>query len=152
MKYFTSNELEHFSFSEAYIAAIQKINGYFQLTLDNVTILPDNSCNRDIREMRTNGLNLKIQDGKINLLIQEGYKVYNPDGILVKEYEDKLIEQEEYNHVLKAMEDGASCIYALKKEEYVYTFVIDASDERTYILRVTGAGDIEEWDRFLSKE
>ena len=82
MKYNTTNELDHFNFSEAYITAIQKRNGYIQLTLDNVTIMPDNSCNRDIREMRTNGLNLKILDGEVALLVQEGYKVYNPDGKL----------------------------------------------------------------------
>ena len=56
MKYSTGNEWEHFGFAEAYISDIQKINGYFVMTLDNVTIEPENSQNRDIRLMRANGL------------------------------------------------------------------------------------------------
>ena len=38
MKYRTINEWEHFDFSEAYISDIQKINGCFQMTLDQVVI------------------------------------------------------------------------------------------------------------------
>ena len=52
MRYTTTDELEHFSFAEAYIADVQVTGGFFHMTLSNVTILPENSCNRDIREMR----------------------------------------------------------------------------------------------------
>ncbi len=151
MKYNTTNELDHFNFSEAYITAIQKRNGYIQLTLDNVTIMPDNSCNRDIREMRTNGLNLKILDGEVALLVQEGYKVYNPDGKLTGQYEDRQVEPEQYNDVLKMLSDGGSCIYSLKQDDNVYMFAIDGGDERTYMLKIHGTRNMEEWDRFLNK-
>lgn len=151
MKYNTTNELDHFNFSEAYITAIQKRNGYIQLTLDNVTIMPDNTCNRDIREMRTNGLNLKILDGEVALLVQEGYKVYNPDGKLTGQYEDRQVEPEQYNDVLKMLSDGGSCIYSLKQDDNVYMFAIDGGDERTYMLKIHGTRNMEEWDRFLNK-
>ena len=49
MKYHTINELDHFCFKEAYIAQICAVNGMFEIVFDNVTILPENSCNRDIR-------------------------------------------------------------------------------------------------------
>ena len=62
MRYTTTDELEHFSFAEAYIADVQLAGGFFHMTLSNVTILPENSCNRDIREMRANDLVLKIED------------------------------------------------------------------------------------------
>ena len=62
MKYTTTDELEHFSFTETYIADVQVTGGFFHMTLSNVTILPENSCNRDIREMRANDLVLKIKD------------------------------------------------------------------------------------------
>lgn len=151
MKYATTNELVHFSFTEAYIAEIQKLNGCFQLTLDNVTILPDNSCNRDVRNMRANGLHLKIQDGSVDLLVEEGYKVYNADGKLARQYEDKQVAPEQYNDTLKALADGESCIYSLEKTENAYVFEIDASNDRTYVLRITGTRDMEEWDRFLNQ-
>ena len=68
MKYQTTNEWNHFGFQEAYISEIQKVNGGFQFTLDNVTIEPDNSKNRDIRQMRANELYVTIQDAEIERL------------------------------------------------------------------------------------
>ena len=62
MRYTRTDELEHFSFAEAYIADVQLAGGFFHMTLSNVTILPENSCNRDIREMRANDLVLKIEE------------------------------------------------------------------------------------------
>ena len=74
MKYTTTDELEHFSFAEAYIADVQVTGGFFHMTLSNVTILPENSCNRDIREMRANDLVLKIEEPVIRSLVREGLR------------------------------------------------------------------------------
>lgn len=41
MKYTTTDELEHFSFTETYIADVQVTGGFFHMTLSNVTILPE---------------------------------------------------------------------------------------------------------------
>lgn len=151
MKYSTTNEWEHFGFEEAYISEIQKINGYLQLTLDQVMIRPENSQNRDIREMRTNGLNFKIQDAEVKRLVEEGYQVYNADGKLMEQYEDQEIQPECYNEILKSFADGESCIYSLEKKENTYIFTIDASSGRTYVLYVSGTCDVEEWNRFFNK-
>lgn len=159
MRYTTTNELKNFGFQEAYISEIQKINGYFQFTLDNVAIYPDNSQNRDVREMRTNGLNLKVQDGYVGALVREGYKVYDADGNLLEQYEDCPVEPGQYNDVLKSFTDGECCIYSLEKipekasekNADIYRFALDASDGNTYLLSIMGTRDIEEWDRFLNK-
>ena len=151
MKYQTTNEWNHFGFQEAYISEIQKVNGGFQFTLDNVTIEPDNSKNRDIRQMRANELYVTIQDVEIERLGEEGYKVYNANGQLMEQYEDRDIAPENYNEILKSLTDGESCIYALEKKDDVYIFTIDASSERTYVLYMKGTRDIEQWNRFLNK-
>ncbi len=151
MKYQTTNEWNHFGFQEAYISEIQKVNGGFQFTLDNVTIEPDNSKNRDIRQMRANELYVTIQDAEIERLVEEGYKVYNTNGQLMEQYEDRDIASENYNEILKSLTDGESCIYALEKKDDVYIFTIDASSERTYVLYMKGTRDIEQWNRFLNK-
>ncbi len=151
MKYQTTNEWNHFGFQEAYISEIQKVNGGFQFTLDNVTIEPDNSKNRDIRQMRANELYVTIQDAEIERLVEEGYKVYNANGQLMEQYEDRDIASENYNEILKSLTDGESCIYALEKKDDVYIFTIDASSERTYVLYMKGTRDIEQWNRFLNK-
>ncbi len=151
MKYQTTNEWNHFGFQEAYISEIQKVNGGFQFTLDNVTIEPDNSKNRDIRQMRANELYVTIQDAEIERLVEEGYKVYNANGQLMEQYEDRDIASKNYNEILKSLTDGESCIYALEKKDDVYIFTIDASSERTYVLYMKGTRDIEQWNRFLNK-
>ena len=151
MKFPTTNEWNHFGFQEAYISEIQKVNGGFQFTLDNVTIEPDNSKNRDIRQMRANELYVTIQDAEIERLVEEGYKVYNANGQLMEQYEDRDIASENYNEILKSLTDGESCIYALEKKDDVYIFTIDASSERTYVLYMKGTRDIEQWNRFLNK-
>ena len=150
MKYRTINEWEHFDFSEAYISDIQKINGCFQMTLDQVVICPENSKNRDIRKMRTNGLLFQIQDGNVESLIEEGYRVYNADGKLLHQYEDQEIPPESWNELLKSFTDGECSLYQVEKSENLYTYMIDASNDHSYILRVSGARDIEEWDKFFN--
>jgi len=150
MNYRTTNELEHFDFSDAYIAEVQATSGFFHIILDNVTILPENSCNRDIRAMRTNQLRLKIENAVVESIVEEGYKVYDANGNLKEAVEDQEIAKENYFSVMKEFSGGL--IYSLSKQETKYLFTIDAESERTYVLCVSGEGDVEEWDRFFNRE
>lgn len=147
MKYQTTNELEHFDFNEAYIEEIVQMNGYFYMNLANVTILPENSCNRDIRNMRTNDLVFQIPDGQILTMVEEGYKVFDANGTLMKKQEDVVIAKEQYADILKGMQEGS--IYAIEKQEDKYAISID-TEEHTYLLEVEGTTDVEKWDRFLN--
>ena len=79
-KYSTINEVNHFEFGEAVVGDIQLTERMFHLVLDNVKICPENSCNRDIRMMRTNELLFKISDAEIISLVEEGYNEYDADG------------------------------------------------------------------------
>ena len=114
MKYKTTDEWQNFSFSEAYIADIQATNGFFHMELDNVTILPENSCNRDIRKMRTNGLLLKLEDIAITSMVEEGYKVFDANGNPMKQVEDVVIAEKEYFSVMKEFVEGI--IFSLEKK------------------------------------
>ena len=114
MKYHTINELDHFCFKEAYIAQICAVSGMFEIVFDNVTILPANSCNRDIREMRANELVLKIGEPKIEALVEEGYKVYDANGNLKRKNEDITIAPEAYADKFKELE---GCIPLSRKTE-----------------------------------
>ncbi len=149
MNYRTTDEMHHFNFSESYISDIQVTNGMFHLCLDNVTILPENSCNRDIREMRTNNLFFKIEEGKILSIIEEGYKVYDANGNLKENCEDITIAEADFAQTAKTFTDGM--IYSLEKKDEQYIFYIDAENEHTYQMCVTGSHDIQEWDRFFNK-
>ena len=65
MSYRTENEFTHFKFSDVHVSDIMMSFGTFKICLDNVIIKSENSCNRDIRDMRTNGLVLKLEDADI---------------------------------------------------------------------------------------
>ena len=154
MKYTTTNEFEQFEFGEAHISDIQIVEERFFLLLDNVKILPDNSCNRDIRKMRTNELFFKVINGTMTSLIEEGYKLYDANGKLTREIEDREVAVSEYKEITDEFIDGM--VYEVEKtiledkNQVQYRFVIDAANERTYTMIVLGDGDLEEWDRFLN--
>ncbi|MCI5621018.1 MAG: subtilin biosynthesis sensor protein SpaK [Lachnospiraceae bacterium] len=150
MNYTTQDELNHFDFAESYIGGIETVNGIFHMYLDNVTILPENSCNRDIRTMRANGFVLKISNGRIASLVEEGYKTYDANGKPIASCADRIVEPEDYPEMVKSMAEGM--IFSLEKKEGAYEFAIDAVNERTYTMVVAGEHDTEEWDRFLTKE
>ena len=69
MKYTTTDELEHFSFAEAYIADVQVTGGFFHMTLSNVTILPENEV---IDQAAWNEAIRSFADGSVYALKQEG--------------------------------------------------------------------------------
>ena len=146
-KYNTTNEFEHFDFAEAVIGDIQLANGMFRAVIDNVKILPENSCNRDIRTMRTNELLFQLHEAKVTELVEEGYREYDADGNLKHNYEDILVEPEQYKEKEEVLMEGT--IYELKLADGTYNFVIDGTDERTYTLKVAATIDEESWNRFL---
>lgn len=154
MKYTTTNEFNQFEFEEAHISDIQIVEGRFYMLLDNVKILPDNSCNRDIRKMRANELFFKVTNGTMTSLIEEGYKLYDANGKLTREIEDREVIASEYKEITDEFIDGM--VYEVEKtiledkNQVQYRFVIDAANERTYTMIVLGDGDLEEWDRFLN--
>lgn len=148
MKYRTENEFEHFEFHEVHISDVEVTNGLFHIVLDDVIILPENSCNRDIRNMRANGLVFKIRDMKIESFLKEGYKTYDANGRLIGQTDDTKIEESEYADIFAAFADGY--VFSIEKAENLYTFVVDATDEHTYELKVSGSGDSQEWDKFLN--
>lgn len=147
MSYKTTDELNHFDFEDACISEMRMGTGTFSLLADNVKILPDNSCNRDIRTMRTNQLFLKISDAVIDTFVEEGYKVYDANGRLLREEKDHTLASSDYKHFFSELE-GCS-IDAIIKNGNRYEISISAEDH-TFFLALTGTSDTEEWERFLN--
>ena len=87
-------------------------------------------------------------------LIEEGYKLYDANGKLTREIEDREVIASEYKEITDEFIDGM--VYEVEKtiledkNQVQYRFVIDAANERTYTMIVLGDGDLEEWDRFLN--
>ena len=182
MAYRTVDEVSHFDFQDAGISEIRLEKGHIYFELTAVTILPENSANRDIRKMGAPELTLQIQQVRIMKLIQEGYQVYDADGEPKASYPDVEIPAGDYEEVLKeigaAGEESASqdmslpelgialepqdmdgsAVYALQRtetgdEEYPYEYDMYLDGtEHTYHLVMRGKHDVEEWERFMNRE
>ena len=70
-------------------------------------------------------------------------------GQHLEKKEDILIAAEDQAAKLKELE-GCE-IYSIEQEKGVYTVSIDTEDH-TFMIKVSGSADVEEWDRFLSKD
>ncbi len=149
MRFSTENELSTFDFTDGYVSAVQMGLGTFCIAIDNVKILETNSKNRDVRTMRTNGLELRIFDAQIEEIIEEGCKVYNADGVLQQELPDQPVPTEDYADLFAQLEGAA--VYGIKKDAAHYEIGMDG-EEHSYTIRVSGSGDREEWDRFMNLE
>lgn len=106
MKFRTENEFTHFKFSDVHVSDIMMSFGTFKICLDNVIIKADNSKNRDIRDMRTNGLILKLSDANIISFIREGFKTYDADGNLKSTTADEEIIFQERRYQEKPIFQG----------------------------------------------
>ncbi len=149
MGYHTVDELEHFSFKGADILEIREYREQLIFELGYVTILPENSCNRDVRDMGTNQLTLKLFQVKDLEIVLEGYRIFDADGNLKEKYEDEIIDKKDFPATYEALK--GSGIYELTKEGEVYKFYLD-TEERTYLLTVTAEGNSQEWERFMNKQ
>ena len=147
MGFFTENEFNSFDFRESYVAELRFGIGSCYLVADNVKILDTNSKNRDIRTMRTNGLTFRIVEPQVLAVIEEGCKIYNADGILQQEVDDRVVAPEEYAGLCTALE-GAE-IYGLTKEGSTYEIGVDG-EEHAYTIRIQGEADTQEWERFMN--
>ena len=154
MGYRTVDEWENFEFQDADIGQIHMENGHLYLELGYVTILPDNSCNRDIRKMGTNELTLQLQHVQIERIVEEGYKLYDADGNFTRSVEDKELTPEEYPNWMEDMAGGAVYQILRKTVEgelpYEYEIYLDAN-ERTYLAKVCAKHDVEVWERFMNR-
>lgn len=147
MKFHTENEMETFDFKESYVEELRFGFGSFYMLLDNVKILSTNSCNRDVRTMRTNGLELRILEPQILEVIEEGCKIYSADGVLQREVADRTVEAEEYGALCEELSGAA--VFDIKKEDGRCRILIDG-EEHGYTFLVQGGGDTEDWNRFMN--
>jgi hypothetical protein len=148
MSFQTTNEFDHFEFEETHIGNIQVLDGVFHVLLDNVKILPENTCNRDIRKMRCNEMEFRVENPQIVEVCREGYTLYDANDNPKETVPDEVLEPQVYTEAWAVFLDAD--VYSITRQEQVYTFVIDATDERTYTVRVRGTADVESWERFLN--
>lgn len=147
MKFHTENEIETFDFKDSYVEELRFGLDSFYMLLDNVKILETNSRNRDVRTMRTNGLEFWILEAQLLEVVEEGCNIYNADGVLQQEVPDRTMDASEYAGLCEELSGAA--VFDIKKEDGRYRILMDG-EEHGYMLLVQGSGDAEDWNRFMN--
>lgn len=150
MKYQSKNELTQFNFNEASIVDITYQNSTLTFQLDNVTILANNSNNRDIRDMRANDLLLTFEQVTITNFVAEGYKVYDADNNLTEAVSDDVVEKSQYTNVLKDL--AGAVLYSIEETSKERCTINIDGEFQTYRIEVEYQQNLVKWDRFLNKE
>lgn len=145
----TKNELEHFDFAGAEVIEAKAYRDQIIFQLGFVKILPENTCNRDIRVMGTNELTLKFLEVTQYTYVEEGYKVFDADGNLMNTVGDKTLQGEQALKAITTMENMT--IYSIEKTENEYRISLDGL-EQTFLVVLQANGDSQEWERFRNVE
>lgn len=144
-KYRTEKEFAHFNFTEAVVGDIGMPEGIFHMVLDNVQILPENSCNRDIRTMRTNELLFTIEEPEGLSVVEEGFKTYDADGKLTNVCEDRQLAREDYAQAVENIVGGN--VYSMEQQirkERMNTAL-------SWMEQMTGPTQSRFWERRIMK-
>ena len=150
MNYQSTNELTQFNFNEASVEEITYQNRTLAFWLDNVTILANNSNNRDIRDMRANELLQTFEQVTITKFVAEGYKVYDADNNLTEAVSDDVVEESQYSNVFKEL--AGAFLYSIEETSSESCIINIDGEFQTYRIEVKYQQNLVEWDRFLSKE
>ena len=74
-------------------------------------------------------------------------RIYDANGNLKEQIADRALLPEEYGEALAALSDCT--LYSIERRKGRYEISIDGEDH-TFLLAVSGNGDVQEWERFLS--
>lgn len=147
MGYYTKNEIQHFAFTQAHIFDIKEYRSQLIFELGYVIIKAENSCNRDVFDMGTNELRLRLYDVTDVSLTRLGYKEYDANGRLMSETPDETVKKEEQQAVLEGFQGGAGQITNLEVKDGTYCFDVE-TEEELYLLEVCATDNSQEWERF----
>ncbi len=147
MGYYTKNEIENFAFTQAQIFEIKEYRDQIILDLGYVIIKANNSCNRDVFDMGTNELRLRLYEVSDIQITRLGCKIYNADGKLMSESPDEVLKKGQQEQIFEAWNGGLAQISAMRHEAGKYSFDVE-TEEDLYLFEVIATENSQEWERF----
>lgn len=147
MGYYTKNEIENFGFTQAQIFEVKEYRDQMIFDLGYVIIKASNSCNRDVFDMGTNELRLRLYEVSNIRITRLGCKIYNADGKLMQENPDEVLKKEQNEEIFESWSGGIGQITAMRRENGRYSFDVE-TEEELYLLEVTATENSQEWERF----
>lgn len=156
------DEINHFSFEDCKIHSFQMgAEGIF-LEVEALIVRPENSQNTNYTESYADVAQIRFQAGKIVSGLQEGYKYYDANDVLVNEIPDRSLDEREIKAFPKKC-DGAY-LFAVEPGEtteglqhYALGFELEKEDvygseiADSFQFDVTCEKVIVNWDRYLNR-
>lgn len=164
MAFVSINELDKFIFDDCQIVEAKQKGDDLIFEVAALIVGARNSQNTNYTESYADDTVMTFHDAQIEAAIEEGYKVFDADDKLVSETPDKVIDAQDYQGMLKALESGflfnIECI-SKTPERSTYSFEIDMSAlsedgisdpyATTYMLTVSFAEVEVSWERYLNR-
>ena len=161
MKYKAVNEIEHFNFRDAQIDSIhvEQAEQTITFALHAVIVTPQNTQNENFTYSYAGDLSMTLYGADIQVALQEGYKYYDANDVLIEEVPDTELSKPELSALLQNL-SGAYLWNMTKVEESqnqtgheLYLIGIDLGDEEntTYWLQVAFDEIVMEWDRYMNR-
>lgn len=152
MKYQCENELNTLEFKDFNVSEIYYRNEKFFILTNGGIARYNNSCNETLEERYIADTEISFLECEISSFYLEGAKYYNPDDVLIKEVEDKIIHKEDYISTIKQLKEGI--IFFLKgnieNDRYITEIAIDV-EEDTYWITLSATKCIIAFDRFMNR-
>ena len=162
MKFKSVNELETFSFRDCVIKKLVLDQKRIAMETEALIVDGSNSQNRQFFASYLGEAIITLDNADIEKIVLAGNRVYDPDGRLLEEVDDKTLETEEYGELVEACRDAFLCgIKKISEEDgrqkLMLEFEIPSEDDYDFLgikfYELTAEADsvTVEWDKYMNR-
>lgn len=95
MAYKSVDEIEEFRFDDCQISRFQVSAQGAELEVEALIVRANNSQNTNYTESYADTTRIYMQDGRIDRIIQDGYRYYDANDVLISEVPDEVLPEAE---------------------------------------------------------
>lgn len=156
------NEMEHFSYEDCRVKSFQIGKDGIFLEVEALIVKPNNSQNANYTESYADVAQIRLQSGKIVKALQEGYKYYDANDVLINEIPDRNLEEVELKQFPQKC--TGAYLFAVEQRDNVegflhYAMGFELAKEDTYGSEVSDSYQLDvvcdkaivNWERYLNR-
>lgn len=157
MSFKSVNEIDKFSFTDCQISDFTADERGILMELEALIVMPNNSQNTNYTKSYAGTTSVSLENGRIDSVIKEGWKVYDVNDKLVEDHPDEAVELSELKELTKKFKGAFLYQMAPDNDGYNINIEITADDDPQgfesdiYRLHITFDNAIFRWDRYMSR-
>lgn len=160
MSFVSKNELHQFSFEDAQLVEMKKTDNSLDIVVEALIVKPRNSQNTNYTESYAATSTIHFSECKIEGAIEDGYRYFSPDDVLLEEKPDRVLSEDELEQLLRNAE--GNFLYDVQEitgestaENKVCVLGIEANldteEEASYQIRLSYSDVTVNWNKYLNR-